>query len=323
MKPVNTNPVFVMGLPRSGSTLLSRLLNATPDILSVNDLYFIQAVFARNAQAGVLSHKQAGELVATLLEVIDTRASAKEEFIGQFQVAPEILSDIRNEAMARQKQSPLMWHELLDDLLSRVAAAAGKSRWADKTPQNFYHFSLLAERFPAARFVFLLRDPRAILASYKFAKGEGHDARRYHPLAYSLYWRSAIRYYQTVKNHPRVTMIRYEDLLADPKKTCERLSEFLDTEVNTPNFAELGHNSSFSDGRRKGITQTETWLCQRFCGHEMRLLDYELSSVRPKLADLSGLVGLSLTFTLFQLMRTLTDRDARSRVLTFVRGLSR
>ena len=322
-RAVDSEAVFVMGLPRSGSTLLSRLLNATPDILSVNDLYFLQAVLARHAEADVLGDKQAEELTETLLEVVDTRANAKEAFIGQFQIPQETLRDIRNEVMGRQKQTPWMWHELLDRLLSLVASACGKQRWADKTPQNFYHFQLLADHFPSARFIFLFRDPRSILASYKFAKGEGHDARRYHPIAYSLYWRSAIRYYQSVKNHPRVMMLRYEDLLHDTKGVCARLGEFLGTEVDVPELTALGHNSSFSKGDRKGIDQTETWICQRLCSEEMRLLGYEAQPVTPGFSDLPGFIGLSLKFTVFQAARTVTNRDARKRVFTFVRWLSK
>lgn len=204
-------PVFVMGLPRSGSTLLSRLLNATPDILSVNDLYFLQGVFAEDAADGPLTAEAADRLASRLLEVIDTRSKAKEAFIGQLQIAPESLASIRTEVM---RSPPTEWSGLLDALLSRVAAAAGKRRWADKTPQNFYHFERLAAAFPDARFVFLFRDPRAVMASFRHAAGDGHDPRRYHPVVYALYWRSAVRWWRRFAADTRVTMVRYECCLS-------------------------------------------------------------------------------------------------------------
>ena len=46
--------IFIVGLPRSGSTLLSRLINESPDILCVNDLYYVQRVLAENADGGLL-----------------------------------------------------------------------------------------------------------------------------------------------------------------------------------------------------------------------------------------------------------------------------
>lgn len=321
MNSVNNEAIFVIGLPRSGSTLLSRLLNNSPDILSVNDLYFLQAVLALNAVEGELSDAQAEELTDLLLGVVNIRANASEEFIGQFQVAPVRIREIRSEVLTRQKHTPYAWHGLMNALLSQVAESAGKCRWADKTPQNFFHFHLLAERFPVARFIFLFRDPRPILASYKYSRGEGHDARRYHPVVYSLYWRSAIRYYMGVKDHPHVMMLRYEDMLSDTSGVCARLEAFLGAKISAPELSSLGHNSSFAEGERKSITLTETWICQRLCESEMNGLGYETCDGAPEFKDIPDLVGVSLKFAAFQSIRLFRDRDARRRISTFIRGL--
>lgn len=47
-----TGPVFLVGLPRSGSTLLSRILNDSPQLFLVNDLYILQEVDALGALEG-------------------------------------------------------------------------------------------------------------------------------------------------------------------------------------------------------------------------------------------------------------------------------
>ncbi|MDR4517208.1 MAG: sulfotransferase [Nitrosomonas sp.] len=321
MNRVNNEAVFVIGLPRSGSTLLSRLLNNSPHILSVNDLYFIQAVMALNVVEGELSSVQMEALTDQLLSVVTIRTNASEEFIGQFQVAPARIQEIRSEVLAKQKSTPYSWYGLMNDLLGKVAESVGKSRWADKTPQNFFHFNLLAEHFPSARFIFLLRDPRSILASYKYSQGEGHDARRYHPVVYSLYWRSAIHYYMKVKDHPRVMMMRYEDMLSDMPGVCAKLEAFLGTEIGVPVLSSLGHNSSFSDGRRKYITPTENWICQCLCKSELNDLGYETPDVAPRVRDIPDLMGVSLKFAIFHTVRLFRDRDARKRITTFIRGL--
>ncbi|WP_177186271.1 sulfotransferase [Nitrosomonas sp. Nm166] len=323
VKSVDCESIFVMGLPRSGSTLISRLLNNSPDILSVNDLYFLQAVLAMDATSGELSHLQIVELVDLLLNVINVRSNVNEEFIGQLNITPESIQRIRQEVLSRQKHKRYEWHDLMNDLLSLVSADTGKSRWADKTPQNFYHFYLLAERFPKARFIFLFRDPRSILASYKYASGEGHDIRRYHPVVYSLYWRSAVRFYQRVKDHPRVIMLRYEDLLSDTVNICAKLGEFLCTDINLPELTSLGHNSSFSKGDRKSITTTESWICERLCSSEMNDLCYGIQSHYPKISDVPYLLKASLQFSTFQTLRAFNDKEARKRIITFIRGLGR
>ena len=57
-------PVFVVGLPRSGSTLLSRVLNDADDILSVNDLYCVQVAIAD----GVMNHSLDDPQTARLID---------------------------------------------------------------------------------------------------------------------------------------------------------------------------------------------------------------------------------------------------------------
>ena len=140
VKSVDCESIFVMGLPRSGSTLLSRLLNNSPDILSVNDLYFLQAVLAMDVTSGELSNLQIVELADLLLNVINVRSNVNEEFIGQLHITPESIQRIRQKVLSRQKHKLYEWHDLMNDLLSLVSADTGKSRWADKTPQNFYQY---------------------------------------------------------------------------------------------------------------------------------------------------------------------------------------
>ncbi len=320
---INTPAIFVMGLPRSGSTLLSRLLNNSKDIVSVNDLYFLQAVLAMNVASGKLSDKQTEELADLLLNVINVRANAKEEFIGQLHISADNIQKIKQTVLDKQKLKCYEWHHLMNDLLSLVAESLGKTRWADKTPQNFYHFYLLAERFPKAQFIFLLRNPQSVLASFKYASGEGHDLRRYHPIIYSLYWRSAVRFYEEVKNHPRVMMLRYEDLLSDTTEVCSKLSAFLNTEIEVPELTSLGHNSSFVKNDRKNITSTESWICEYLCKKEMNTLNYSFQTSSFNIKDLPYLLSVSCKFVIFQAMRAFKDKESRHRMMTFMRGLGK
>jgi hypothetical protein len=316
-----SRPIFVMGLPRSGSTLLSRLLNETDDILSVNDLYYLQAVLAERASEGTLSYEQVARLLETILEVISTRAQAEEEFIGQFSVSPSEINEIRQAVLGRAEATAMTWADVMHETLTAVSEYAGKKRWADKTPQNFYHFELLEEFFPSARFVFLFRDPRNILSSFKYATGEGHDSRRYHPVAYALYWRSAVRYYIRLKKKPNVEMVRYEDILDSPKKVSDRLSDFLHTSLRNIDISTLGHNSSFKKGGRRKITGLEEYLCGKLCSSEMSLLGYEPRRVKLSPSDFIDFLRVTCVFAFFQASRFVTSKDSRGRIAAFLRGL--
>lgn len=326
MTPVSsTHPVFMVGLPRSGSTLLSRLVNESPDILSVNDLYFLQAVIAADALEGVLDDARAAQLADALLEVIDTRANANNEFIGQFRIAPEAIAAIRARVLAAHRQAPMGWNRLMDALLTAVAAEAGKTRWADKTPQNFLHAELLVEAFPNARFIFLLRDPSDILSSYKFASGEGHDRRRYHPWVYARYWCAAVQRYEELDAHfpGRFLLVRYEDLVAKPAEEAVRIGAFTGTAISPPALRSVGHNSSFAGGARRTIGPVEQAICARVCSGVAARYGYGVAPGAWSLAGMLALAGITARFAFFQALRLAQSRDARARVAAVFRRLLR
>ena len=313
------NPVFVMGLPRSGSTLLSRILNASPDVVSINDLYYVQYAQSLNAFSGPVEDQDCERLIDQILEVVNTRSSKNNDFIGQFEVSQSDIQKIRSDVMQEQYSGKLQWNEILDSTLTRVAETSGKTRWADKTPQNYFHFESLLEEFPEAKFIFLLRNPQAILSSFKFASGEGHDKRRYHPITYAMYWRSAARAYLSLKHHPNVMLVKYEDLLSRQEEITGSLGQFLETELFPLHLESIGHNSSFRQGERKYIRPTEAWMCDRICKSEMLELGYESSRKSFSLRDSYELIRLTAQFTLFQTKRALTDPDARQRMRVFLR----
>jgi hypothetical protein len=310
-------PIFVVGLPRSGSTLVSRLLNESSQILCVNDLYYLQAVLASGGFAGRLEGERATRMLDHLIGVVAERSSSNDRFIGQFRLPGGALRGIRSEVAPLVDRSPT-WHELMDATLGRVARAAGKRVWADKTPQNFFHVETLRRAFPGARFVFVLRDPRSVLASYKFARGAGHDPRRYHPFPYALYWRKAARRYLALRGSPDVHLVSYERLVRSPDEVVEELTGFLEVDLAAPGLSEIGDNSSFAESERRRLTATETWICERTCGREMARLGCPPGRSSPSFSDLPEVMRLGLRFLGFQAGRALRDADARRRMGVFL-----
>ena len=103
------SPLFIVGLPRSGSTLLSKILNDGDTYFSINDLYYIQAAQSIDATQGLLSKREASFLIEKLLEVVETRALENNEFIGQFSFSIDQLNEIRRAAMEQHTQRPYTW----------------------------------------------------------------------------------------------------------------------------------------------------------------------------------------------------------------------
>ena len=309
-------PLFIVGLPRSGSTLLSKILNDGKTYFSINDLYYVQAVQAVGATKEFLSSEEVRMLTDKLLEVVETRALKNNSFIGQFSFSSQQIAETRQATLEQHVVTPYTWSSLLDDVLTRLARHLNKTNWADKTPQNFMHLDMLRKAFPESKILFLFRDPRNTIVSLKYASGLGHDPRRYHPVLYALYWRTAVRSYLEVRDTMSdVYMVLYEDILDNREETRAKLNEWVDAKIESVEV-DSGHNSSFDTKKKKTLNETERWICQSICRREMNILGYTETAARPRLSDLPEFLYTSCRFVVFQTHRVLFSTDGRKRIMS-------
>lgn len=114
-------PVFVFGMPRSGTTLVDRILSSHPDVHSAGELQ----------DFGVALKRASGSRTPALLD-IDTVTRA----------------------------SNLDWRALGAAYLQSVATRRGsRQRFVDKLPHNFLYVGYIARALPEARMICVRRDP--------------------------------------------------------------------------------------------------------------------------------------------------------------------
>ena len=109
-------------------------------------------------------------------------------------------------------------------LLERYAQSQGKARWGDKTPGRELEYRTLLEWFPDAQLVYMVRDPRAVIASI-LTKWE----QRMRPLVdvYAERWAKSAQLAQELAQHPNVRVVHYERLTERPKREVHALCDFL------------------------------------------------------------------------------------------------
>ena len=99
--------------------------------------------------------------------------------------------------------------------------AQGKSRWVEKTPPHIFQIHRFLSFRPNARFILMLRDGRDVVCSLRSRTGyasfeDRMDRWVYDNLAGLPYW-----------HHPQVKVVKYEDLVTDPKKTLRIICNFI------------------------------------------------------------------------------------------------
>jgi hypothetical protein len=198
-------PFFIVGVPRSGTTLLRQMLRGHPRLVVPPESHFVPAVLA-----------------APTAEAALDRMLGDEHFV-RWGIDP---ADVRRRAATGQ-QTPA---GMLRAAYETYADAHGRPRWGDKTPAYVVHIPLLAATFPGAQFVHIIRDGRDVAASWRETWWGPDDV-----LVTAHQWRRMIARGQAAAArlpHGRYLEVRYDRLVADPEPELARVLEFLGEEMH-------------------------------------------------------------------------------------------
>ncbi|MGI3167297.1 sulfotransferase family protein [Pseudooceanicola sp. 200-1SW] len=324
-----TDPVVLVGLPRSGSTLCTAVLNQAPELFVINDAYFLQQVDATDSWDGFATPEDARAFLAQLTEMITWRAAVSTS--KKLENSSRLTAEQLDQVLARitfDKVPQNHWATMMTHVMSTAAAAAGKTRWGWNTPQDLYHVDKIKRAYPQARILFMMRDPFAVLKSFRF-RPNAQALRRYHPLAQAAAWKRAIRGYEGARaRYPdSVEIVRYEDLVAETSAQMRRMNAFLGTTIPEDlDLTSLGSNTSFRDDRtvarpvRREVSGFECWAADRIVGACRGRVGYDAPPKKLALDGLPYFVQQSLIFTRHYAGAFLTDKNTRKRILRFLQA---
>ena len=216
--------VFVVGCPRSGTTLLQRMLDANPALAVANDTHFIaravQAVLPELTQGG------AGAITPGQHHALIDWARGYHRFARL---------QLPDAAVARAAQAET-FPAFVTAIYRELAALHGKSLGGEKTPDYVRSLPLLHRLFPEAKVLHIVRDGRDVaLSALEWArpgKGPGRFTLwREQPLAVcALWWRWQVGSGRNAAASlpPGVLLeLRYESLVRDARGELERVARFL------------------------------------------------------------------------------------------------
>jgi hypothetical protein len=254
-------PVFVCGYYRSGTTLMAGLLQGHPDVVSLpsESRYFGQ--WRRR-----LASLPEDEMLADLHDGWIRRAVSPDGLPPFWSLGrPWEDGGDRYAAFTRALFAYTAGREPGDDLLGIVAAAFAQGSnprlWAEKTPTNELHVPEIVAAYQNARFVHMVRDPRATLASIK-AWNRGQHLVSVPAAAVEL--RKSLEAARTNVERSgadRYLIVRYESLVTEPEREMRRVASFLGLEWSdvlvTPSTTANSSNAERRvQGRIHGLSET-------------------------------------------------------------------
>lgn len=317
---MSRQPVVLVGMPRSGSTLLTRLLNESPDLFVVNDFYFLQTVDAETAFDTPLTRPLATKFAKDLVKRIYARVERPESppIECGLKLTTQQEDALLSFALEQAATDNQTWSTLLNSIMVETGRLLGKSRWGYNTPQDHIHLDRLFKTFPDVKVIFLLRDPRDILRSYKYVASNGyHNPRRYHPAAQAFIWRTAVQHFlKEEKQQRNVFMIRYEEVVNDTQSALQKIASFTGISIPSVDLSTFGNNSSFTQkNKNKQLCESEVCICEKVAAKEIEAVGYERSKSNIQIKDIGYLAFISLRFVWFYSMKSILSKDVRTRLL--------
>ena len=225
MQSHQSKPIFVVGSPRSGTSILTWCLGHHPNIFPVPESNWMGDFAVNVAIAHQIGSARGEYSVFSAMDVRD------DEFFAAFGRSINDLIMGHRKDLEIKRETKCIELKLDRRWLEASSTAAGpKTRWVDGTPEYSFHICGLRKLFPEALFVHMVRDVQAVVrsmvnfhrvAGFQLVASE-EDAYRYWIRTVSACLIAERAYGPTV-----VHRIRYADLIDEPESMMRSLLDFI------------------------------------------------------------------------------------------------
>lgn len=229
--------VFLVGCPRSGTTLLQSILASHPSILSFPESHFFSCLLPNKISKFFNKPSTLG--AKRLKEFLEEIGSTKE------------VSDI-----TFQNYSTKNYVDFFVSLLDEVALNSKKSVWIEKTPRHLQYLNQVDRFISNVKVIHILRNGKDVVASMYEATHNYPD--KWGGCARSIdecivRWKKDIKRSLRCSSKPNHYLIRYEDLVASPEQVVEKICHFVEIDYCYEML------NAFSERSSKLILVSEDW----------------------------------------------------------------
>jgi hypothetical protein len=231
--------VFLVGCPRSGTTLLQSMLMSHTRIASFPETHFFDRGFGGRRRWILHETLRGGYLWYLLVNWLVQKCGMPWRQAVQ---TPLLLS---KRSMVR----------VFQQTLDRLALQNGEDVWVEKTPRHLHFLSRIEQTIEQPRFVHIVRDGRAVVAS---AVHLAHT----HPEKWSHFqdvdaaierWNRCVSISLQVVDRPNHAAVQYQRLVDKPEAVLTSLAAFLDVDYE-PAMA-----NQFNQAARSVVNDYEAW----------------------------------------------------------------
>ena len=286
--------IFVIGSSRSGTTMLSRILNNHSKITSLNELHFFNDILKKKL-SDKITYKYALSICNKLLNRIDNDVWTK--------IDNNTFHDLSNKILSKIDKDSLTSFTVFDSVISYYKNKEKSIYILEQTPKNILYFEEIIKFYPYAKFIHIIRDPRAVIASQKNRwkkiqrKADNvpiynilRTLINYHPFTSLKLWKIAVKKGLSLRKYnDNYLELKFEDLILNESNEINKILDFLSLnhqsnlanvpQIGSSNFLhrkdKFGLNKKVIDSWKSILTKSELYICSKLTKSEQIALCYK------------------------------------------------
>ena len=226
----NQAPIFIVGSPRSGTTLMRYCLNQHSNIFIPHETLFFAKVYGNRR---LYPERSLAKYYTQLLDHLFYYGfSASSEF------SKADFSQLKHQLLLKVKAEVTTYQDFASTVFTELARQQGKTRWGEKTPGHVFYLSEIFELFPDAKVINMQRSPKNVISSFLKSSHVSNDFLG--ALAkYKMSIKAANKWKQSILT------IQYENLTHAPEEAlcqvCEYIDEAFEPSMLTPGMQDSSY----------------------------------------------------------------------------------
>lgn len=289
-------PIFIVGVPRSGTTLLSAMLSSHSKMECGPETHFFRNLINTKPSSLIDPHNWPETARDFILSISHTNFSNPDRIllIDKYQLTEEEITEYL------KKRSPTI-SSILSSITEQYMRRSGKRRWIEKTPDHIEHVKTIRKYFPKSPIIRIIRDPRDVSLSLQKVPW-GVESFVHGLVLWKHLDMSSEDFFST---DPLSYTIRYEDLLTNPRQELLELCEFIGEDfeedmLNTTNSGKQLNTQSVPwkakasqpldrsriQAWRSELTQFEKKVADSLIGDRISIHSYETGEFLRKTGEI-------------------------------------